>query len=251
MAQPQSGLQEVLDFPAAMTTGSPEVQENSIPALVEEETETPHPAQNALIAKTTGRIIKRRPLNEKAPTIHQTEELVILPSTSDQGMETVLSPSDNRLASPGLLSDEQVTQMPGKENQSPSVDVSTIPPPSTLLHRQTFPNDMSDENEDQPLDWKYQNTPEYVSKHPKCALNLVCYRAGAKHCELHQIQTVLESRFQDREAFQRAIKESPSLIATDAQFFRALRDVYQQKMCGFWRKALFLKTLRGIRLLSV
>jgi hypothetical protein len=77
------------------------------------------------------------------------------------------------------------------------------------------------------------------------------YRTGTKGCELRQIQTILESRFEEKAAFKLAIKESPSLIATDAQFFRALRDVYLQQMCGFWRKALFLKTLRGIRLLSV
>ncbi len=63
--------------------------------------------------------------------------------------------------------------------------------------------------------------------------------------ELHQIQTTLESRFEDKEAFQLVIKESPYLIATDAQFFRALRDVYQQKMCGFWWEALFLKIFEG------
>jgi hypothetical protein len=97
----------------------------------------------------------------------------------------------------------------------------------------------------------YQNTPEYVSKHPKCALNLVCFRTGTTGCERHQIQTVLESRFDNKEVFQETIKTIPSLIYSDAQFFYALRDVYENKMCKFWRKALFLKTIRGIRLLSV
>ena len=156
------------------------------------------------------------------------------------------------ISNPGLPSDRQRTSVEEKGSQDPSADVSTVSPPSTLLHKQSFPKDVSEGNFDQPLDWsKYQNTPEYVSTHPTCALNLVCYRTGTKGCELHQIQTILESRFEDKEAFQLAIKESSSLIATDAQLFRALRDVYLQQMCGFWRKALFLKTLRGIRLLSV
>ena len=164
----------------------------------------------------------------------------------------MVSPLNNPFSNPGLPSDRQRTSVEEKGSQDPSADVSTVSPPSTLLHKQSFPKDVSEGNFDQPLDWsKYQNTPEYVSTHPTCALNLVCYRTGTKGCELHQIQTILESRFEDKEAFQLAIKESSSLIATDAQLFRALRDVYLQQMCGFWRKALFLKTLRGIRLLSV
>jgi hypothetical protein len=98
---------------------------------------------------------------------------------------------------------------------------------------------------------KYQNTPEYVSKYPKCALNLVCFRGGTIGCQLYQIQTVLESRFESKEVFQQTITILPSLIYSDAELFRALRDIYQNKMCGFWRNVLFLKTLRGIRLLSV
>jgi len=96
-----------------------------------------------------------------------------------------------------------------------------------------------------------QNTPEYISTSPTCALNLICYRTGTKGCELHQVQAVLESRFKDKEAFQNKILRNPNLISTDVQFFQALRSVYLQKMCGFWRRAFFLKTLRGIRLLSV
>ena len=98
---------------------------------------------------------------------------------------------------------------------------------------------------------KYQNTSEYVSKHPKCSLNLVCFRQGTRGCELHQIQTVLESRFESKNIFQQTVMAVPSLIYSDSELFHALRDVYKKKMCGFWRKALFLKTLRGVRLLTV
>lgn len=96
-----------------------------------------------------------------------------------------------------------------------------------------------------------QNTLDHVSTYPICALILVCYRMGTKGVELHQIQTVLESRFKDNVDFQTTIRRTPSLISTDAQFFQALRNVYLGKMCGFWRRTFFLKTLRGIQLLSV
>jgi hypothetical protein len=95
-----------------------------------------------------------------------------------------------------------------------------------------------------------QNTPQHVSTHPICALKLVYYRTSSG-CELHQIQTVLESRFKDKESFQNTIVQDSNPISRDEQFFQALRDVYMKKMCGFWRRTFFLKTFRGIRLLSV
>ena len=98
---------------------------------------------------------------------------------------------------------------------------------------------------------KYKDTTEFVSKHPKCSLNLVCFRGGKTSCEFYQIQTVLESRFESKNEFQKTIASLPSLIYSDPELFSALRDVYQNKMCGFWRKTLSLKTLRGIRILSV
>lgn len=35
-----------------------------------------------------------------------------------------------------------------------------------------------------------QNTMHYVTTKPTCSLNLVCYRLGARGCELHQIRAV-------------------------------------------------------------
>jgi hypothetical protein len=94
-------------------------------------------------------------------------------------------------------------------------------------------------------------TIHYNTSKPTCTLNLVCYRSGSKGCELHQIQTAKRSRFKSEAEFQRMVEETTGLIITDEQFFRALRKVYLGKMCGFWRRVFFLKTLRGIRLLSV
>jgi hypothetical protein len=94
-------------------------------------------------------------------------------------------------------------------------------------------------------------TIHYDTSKPTCTLNLVCYRSGSKGCELHQIQTAKRSRFKTEAEFQRMVEEATDLIVTDEQFFRALRKVYLAKMCGFWRRVFFLKTLRGIRLLSV
>lgn len=96
-----------------------------------------------------------------------------------------------------------------------------------------------------------QDTLHYITTKPTCSLNLVCYRSGARGCELHQIQTVKGSRFKDDAEFQKVLVENPELISRDEQFFNALRDVYLGKMCNFWRRSFFLKTLRGIRLLSV
>jgi hypothetical protein len=95
-----------------------------------------------------------------------------------------------------------------------------------------------------------QSTTEYISSHPICSL-LVCCRTGTKGLQSHQIQTVLESRFEDKEDFRNIINHNQNLISTDVQLFQALRDVYLSKMCGFWRRYFSLKTLREIRLLSV
>jgi hypothetical protein len=237
---------------AATTTKSSVVQEDNIKVTVDEEIEPPTLAQNVTIAEIANRNSRRLSQLEETLKTHHIELLAIPPNTPTQGMRTVVPPLHNPFASPGLPSDKQLAPMPEKKSLGFSADLYAISPPSTQLHKKKSTMDISEGSDDQPLDWaKYQNTPEYVSKHPTCALNLVCYRTGTKGCELHQIQTILESRFQDKKSFQLVLKERPSLIATDAQFFRALRDVYLQQMCGFWRKALFLKTLRGIRLLSV
>jgi len=133
----------------------------------------------------------------------------------------------------------------------PMLRLGDILPRRSTVHGQVWRLVASGEFTNALQSAKYQNTSEYVSKHPKCALNLVCFRGGTKGCELHQIQTVLASRFESKEVFQETITILPFLIYSDAELFQALRNVYRNKMCGFWRKALFLKTLRGIRLLSV
>jgi hypothetical protein len=241
--------------PATATVPSPlVVLEENIQSTIEEkfpESEQPTSVNNVMIAKDTEQRLQELVANEKNQERHRVEELAIPPRTPTRGIGTVAPPLDNPFASPGLKSVEQFVPIIEKGPEGTSANPSTIPPPSTLLRKQTLPN-TSKGHGGEYLDWaKYQNTPEYISKHPKCALNLVCYRTGTKGCELRQIQTVLESRFEDKQAFKLALKETPSLISTDTQFFRALRGVYQDKMCGFWRKALCLKTLRGIRLLSV
>jgi len=82
-------------------------------------------------------------------------------------------------------------------------------------------------------------------------LNIVCYRSGAKGCELRQLQTVLASRFKSRDGFLRACNRNPQLISTDRRLFHELRRLYEQEMCDFWRRHFSLKTLRGLRVLSV
>ena len=101
------------------------------------------------------------------------------------------------------------------------------------------------------LRWGDQTSPENKNEKPTCSLNLVCYRSGGRGCEFHQIQTAKRSLFESEDKFRTALAENPELITTDTEFFQALRDVYLGKMSGFWRRAFFLKTLKGIRLLSV
>ena len=91
----------------------------------------------------------------------------------------------------------------------------------------------------------------YDVHRPTCSLNLVCYRDGAQGCVLVQIHTILESRFSDTEDFKSELKKDSRLIVSDQAFFRKLQRTYWYEMCGFWRRYLSLKTLRGIRLLVV
>src|SRR5262249_17179859 len=97
----------------------------------------------------------------------------------------------------------------------------------------------------------YQKSLNYISTKPTCSLNLVCYRSGAAGCELYQIQVAKASRFAGNETFQKFLKDNPDILITDKEFFKALRRVYCGKMCSIWRRVFFLKTLRGLRLLSV
>jgi hypothetical protein len=91
----------------------------------------------------------------------------------------------------------------------------------------------------------------YIDTKPTCTLNLVCYRSGASGCKLHQVRVAKSSRFVDDDTFQAAVAKDVNLITTDELFFRALRHGYRKTMCGWWRRAFFLKSLRGLRLLSV
>jgi hypothetical protein len=164
-------------------------------------------------------------------------------------MKSVAPPLDNLFASPDLKSVKAFGEVLDESVAGSPFTSSVIPP--IQLPEQNL-NGITQGLENQGKTWAaYQNTLEYVSTHPTCALNLVCYRTATKGCELHQTQTVLESPFKDNQAFQKTLIENPSLISTNAKFFQALRDVYLGKMCGFWRRAFFLKTLQVIRLLSV
>lgn len=90
----------------------------------------------------------------------------------------------------------------------------------------------------------------YDVNRPTCSLNLVCYRGGAQGCVLYQVYTILESRFPDPNDFKKMISKDASMICSDEQFFRELNRAYRSEMCGFWRRYLSLKTLRGLKLLA-
>ena len=147
---------------------------------------------------------------------------------------------------PRLLKDEAGPSSPpdvvvSEPDVLPPTRAPNTPPPSTSGERPAYLADNQN----------LEQARRYVATKPTCSFNLVCYRSGAAGCELHQIQAAMRSRFEDEATFQKALTKNPELIVTDIQFFKELRDVYQYKMCSFWRRAFFLKTLRGLRLLSV
>jgi hypothetical protein len=147
---------------------------------------------------------------------------------------------------------ENLLPMPSVPPLKQAIDSPLVPPttPTHLLNDSS--SNIAVTEKDIPIE--SQNATEAASEintKPTCSLNLICYRSGTKGCELYQIQTAKQSRFKDEGAFQKALAHNPDLIVNDEQFFYALRNVYLKKMCGFWRRVFFLKTLRGIRLLSV
>jgi hypothetical protein len=103
----------------------------------------------------------------------------------------------------------------------------------------------------EPLLSKPATSLVYDTSKPTCTIDLVCYRSGPAGCEMRQIQVIKRSGYPDENSYQKALKETPKLIPTDRQFFCQLRRVYLTEICGVWRRALSLKGLKQIRLLSV
>lgn len=183
------------------------------------------------------------PKQKRRPKAVATSPSNDMPATMDPLAPPI---SRNPLASPLNKPEGMFTSFRAPSPLLPSSESVSSPllPPTTpsLVERPS-----SEEVKSKPR----KPTVHYDTSKPTCTLNLVCYRSGSKGCELHQIQTAKRSRFKSDADFQRMVDETPGLVVTDEQFFRALRTVYLDKMCGFWRRVFFLKTLRGIRLLSV
>lgn len=91
----------------------------------------------------------------------------------------------------------------------------------------------------------------YNTNKPTCSLNLVCYRSGAKGCELQQIQGILRSKYSNDEGFEAVKTATKGLISTDYQFFHEMERLYETKMCSFLRRNFSLKSLKAFRVLAV
>lgn len=145
---------------------------------------------------------------------------------------------------------------------TPEVTSSVLPPLSTIPNHSPNPTVLGSE----PLSLKSRSstsstakttTPAqtrpayYNTSKPTCSLNLVCYRSGAKGCDLQQIHCVLRSSFPDEATFLAAIKANPHLIHADDQFFRKIQRLYKTQMCGFFRRYFSLKSLKAFRILAV
>lgn len=143
------------------------------------------------------------------------------------------------------------------------VTTSVLPPLSTIPTHSPNPNVLGSE----PLSLKSRSstsstaktttTPAqtrpayYNTSKPTCSLNLVCYRSGAKGCDLQQIHCVLRSSFPDEANFYAAVKANPHLIHADDQFFHEIQRLYKTQMCGFFRRYFSLKSLKAFRILAV
>lgn len=146
---------------------------------------------------------------------------------------------------------------------SPEVTSTVLPPLSTIPTHSPNPTVLGSE----PLSLKSRSstsstaktttTPAqtrpayYNTSKPTCSLNLVCYRSGAKGCDLQQIHCVLRSSFPDEANFLAAVKANPHLIHADEQFFREIQRLYKTQMCGFFRRYFSLKSLKAFRILAV
>lgn len=95
------------------------------------------------------------------------------------------------------------------------------------------------------------NTGAYDTSKPTCSLNLVCYRSGAKGCDLQQLQCVLRSKFPTQEGFQMTVDANKNLVHNDEQFFREMRRLFDGQMSSFMRRTFSLKSHKAFRILAV
>lgn len=147
---------------------------------------------------------------------------------------------------------------PSRAIRSLAPPVSTVPMTSPLVEKMPAPPAATDPAE-KPSGTETttaaiedtENPGFYDVTKPTCSLNLVCYRSGAKGCDLLQIQCVLRSMFPGDASFDTVLEANPHLVHTDDRFFREVRRLYTTQMCGFFRRYFSLKTLRAFRVLAV
>jgi hypothetical protein len=228
-----------------------ELQKPPRKQIIKEDNRSPSPVHDQI-----------RPVDETAEESEKENNQITTPMTRKQRPAALTtSPSDyfpaamdplappvsrNPLASPLPKTQDFFPQFGASPLLTPSrdtVESPLVPPPSPFLGQHLNAEDIRAAPSKGPA--------YYDTSKPTCTLNLVCYRYGTKGCELHQIQAAKRSRFKSEGEFQKLIKDNPELITTDEQFFYAVRKVYLRKMCSFWRRIFFFKTLRGLRLLSV
>lgn len=95
------------------------------------------------------------------------------------------------------------------------------------------------------------NRGHYDITKPTCSLNLVCYRSGAKSCDLQQLHCILRSKFPSSDRFQIVINANKHLVYDDEQFFREMRSLFDIHMSSFVRRWFSLKSHKAFRILAV
>jgi len=150
--------------------------------------------------------------------------------------------------------DDEVNTMTWSSNPNPS---SSLAPPvpqdpmrsPNIAHRTALMQGHNSESEVKASAHMAPSGPYDITK-PTCSLNLVCYRSGAKGCDLQQVQCILRSKFPDSSAFQNTVDANPILVHTDQQFFREMRKLFDGHMSSFTRRWLSLKTHKAFRILA-
>lgn len=181
--------------------------------------------------------------------------LAVKPPVAEQGASPSML-SFPKEAESGLQFDANTSG----NNQPPSLDAMTglLPPvrqdplnsPYAATHKEPINPDPGDEQASN-YGGEGANNASYDTSKPTCSLNLVCYRSGAKGCDLQQIHCVLLSRLRTLENPLIWLDNNKDLVYNDEQFFKEMRKLYDIRMSSFMRRWFSLKTHKAFRILSV
>lgn len=210
--------------------------------------------------ETPTRAKGERESREQTENLQRPVEDNYIGNFGDLAAKVAMRPLSTGLSNSSVYMMDEKDISPERGSLKPPLDnryAYSSTPPKTLNAIQEEPEGTSNFNKepkakrDTTTTLDMEPSADPIETKPTCMLNLVCYRSGMQGCELNQIYVANRNRYKLKMDFSKAVRDNPDLITDDRTFFHALRRVYLREMCGIWRRMLFLKTLRGIRLLSV